>query len=83
MNVACNRKQRGKKTNQRYGKVKREEGKMRRGGGQRGKDSPSSFFRTRSTAPEQPLQLMVTLNVYVWSSDMVARGRLCDFLSRY
>lgn len=32
MYVACNRKQRKKKTNQRYGKVKREEGKMRRGG---------------------------------------------------
>lgn len=31
---------------------------------------PSSFFRTRSTAPEQPPQLIDTLNLYLWS-DMV------------
>ena len=29
---------------------------------------PSSFFRTRLTAPEQPLQLMLTLNLYVCSA---------------
>lgn len=28
---------------------------------------PSSFFSTRSTAPEQPPQVMVTLNLYMWS----------------
>ncbi len=28
-----------------------------------GVDVPSSFFSTRSTAPEQPLQLMLTLNL--------------------
>jgi hypothetical protein len=31
---------------------------------------PSSFLRTRSTAPEQPPQVMVMLKLYVWS-DMV------------
>lgn len=27
---------------------------------------PSSFLRTRSTAPEHPPQLIATLNLYVW-----------------
>jgi hypothetical protein len=34
---------------------------------------PSSFFRTRSTAPEQPPQLMEMLKVYWWS-DIVCVG---------
>ena len=36
---------------------------------------PSSFLRTRSTAPEQPPQLMLTLNSYVCVADMFAMGR--------
>lgn len=31
---------------------------------------PSSFLRTRSTAPEQPPQVMVMLKLYVWSDMM-------------
>jgi len=38
----------------------------REGGG--GKDIPSSFPRTLFTAPEQPPQDMLTLNLYVWSA---------------
>ena len=37
-----------------------------------GAHEPSSFLSTLSMAPEQPPQLMVTLNSYVWDSDMVA-----------
>jgi hypothetical protein len=41
---------------------------------------PSSFFSTLSTAPEQPLQDMLTLNLYVCSAsailDSVRSGRL-------
>lgn len=37
---------------------------------------PSSFLRTRSTAPEHPPQVIVTLNLYWWS-DMVGKIDLC------
>jgi hypothetical protein len=35
--------------------------------GRGGDYGPSSFLRTRSTAPEQPPQVMVMLKLYVWS----------------
>lgn len=37
-----------------------------------GVDEPSSFLSTLSMAPEQPPQLMVTLNSYVCVSDIVS-----------
>lgn len=36
---------------------------------------PSSFLRTRSTAPEHPPQVMVTLNLYWWSDILCGAGR--------
>lgn len=36
-------------------------------------DIPSSFFKTRSTAPEQPLQDMLTLNLYVCSKSAILK----------
>lgn len=40
------------------------------GGGREKQLLPGNFFSTRSTAPEQPPQLMVTVNMYL-CSDMV------------
>lgn len=41
-----------------------------------GQDTPSSFLRTLSTAPEQPLQVMETLNLYWWSDMLEGRKDL-------
>ena len=44
----------------------------------RKRNEPSSFPRTRFTAPEQPPHDMLTLNLYVCSADILAASFFLD-----